>query len=420
MIPLLRFDDIPYPIWRRRLPAPAQRIAHAIMPFFTSMDADFHPPQSIADVVQYMARWRLLPQGMNVQDAEREMARNMPMFTTVPLAATPSPLHEPIRLEAQWSPMERILLSFPVLYPPLWQTYARMIEAITPVAEVSLYLPTAAWVNAVHYYLQTYAKIEADRFQFHVLPTDDIWVRDYGPFVGHTASGARGVVDARFDPLGAYPQALDDAMAARWSAHHDLPTRRFEFHTEGGNYWADDAGTLIVSDEMEARHPDMSRAQIEEKLCEVFAYKKLIVLPRLLGEETGHIDLVCKLADSSTILINTPNGSENDARLRHATEMMRQETNAAGEAYRVLLLPFPPAYYNWGLFRIWRSYTNSLTVNGRVLVPVFGLAEDQEALAVYRIAMPDHEIIPIDCRKAANGGGAVHCLTKEIPAQRSG
>ncbi len=57
-----------------------------------------------------------------------------------------------------------------------------------------------------------------------------------------------------------------------------------------------------------------------------------------------------------------------------------------------------------------------MTVNGRVLVPTFGIPSDAEALAIYREAMPDYDVIGIDCRAAANGGGAVHCLTKEIPA----
>jgi len=30
--------------------------------------------------------------------------------------------------------------------------------------------------------------------------------------------------------------------------------------------------------------------------------------------------------------------------------------------------------------------------------------------------MPDHEIIGIDARTAANAGGTVHCLTMQIPA----
>ncbi len=80
----------------------------------------------------------------------------------------------------------------------------------------------------------------------------------------------------------------------------------------------------------------------------------------------------------------------------------------------MLELPALAPYMNWGVYAIWRSYTNSLTVNGRVLVPVFRARQDEQALAVYKSAMPDYEIVPIDCSQAANGGGAVHCLTKEV------
>jgi agmatine deiminase len=84
-------------------------------------------------------------------------------------------------------------------------------------------------------------------------------------------------------------------------------------------------------------------------------------------------------------------------------------------------LPGVPAYCNWGISRIWPSYTNALTVNHRVLVPTYGLPErDAAALAVYRQVLPDHEIIGIDARVAANAGGTVHCLTMQIPADLGG
>jgi agmatine deiminase len=80
-------------------------------------------------------------------------------------------------------------------------------------------------------------------------------------------------------------------------------------------------------------------------------------------------------------------------------------------------LPSLPAYCNWGVSRIWPSYTNALTVNHRVLVPVYGFPDrDAAALAVYRQVMPDHEIIGINAHIAANAGGTVHCLTMQIPA----
>ena len=49
-------------------------------------------------------------------------------------------------------------------------------------------------------------------------------------------------------------------------------------------------------------------------------------------------------------------------------------------------------------------------------MPSFGAPTDDPALVIYREAAPNCEIVPIDCRAAVNGGGAVHCLTKEIPA----
>src|SRR5690606_28186092 len=131
--------------------------------------------------------------------------------------------------------------------------------------------------------------------------------------------------------------------------------------------------------------------------------------------ETGHVDLLVKLADAQTVLVTEPGDSVNNERLRQTGELFRKTTNARGQHYNVLELPGLPQYFNWGLFSIWRSYTNALTVNGRVLVPVYGEKTDETALRVYEQAMPQHEIIPIDCRVGINGGGSVHCMTKEVP-----
>ena len=101
--------------------------------------------------------------------------------------------------------------------------------------------------------------------------------------------------------------------------------------------------------------------------------------------------------------------------LAETASLLREETNARGIPYRVLELPFLPPYYNWAVYPIWRSYTNALTVNGRILVPVYGERTDDKALGIYQSVLPHYSIIPIDCRTVINGGGAVHCLTKEVP-----
>lgn len=414
----MRFDFAPYPLWRRR-PALMAAIAPTLLRPFYPVDADTQPPATTEALARFLARWHLLPRGVSEAEACYAMATH---DGTAESAITPRqfevPMH-PIRLPAQWEQMETILLRFPVLYPPLWPTYAQMVKAIAPAAQVTIIVPAPSWAAAVCYFLRTLGIADMAQIRLLHVPTDDIWIRDYGPFVGYTADGRRACVDAIFDPLGSYPQEQDDRLPRSWAAYAGIPSYQLDFRTEGGNYWSDGAGTLLVSDEMLTRHPHMSREAIEAKLREAFLFDKLIILPRLLHEETGHVDLVCKLADSTTLLLNRANGTSNDERLRAAAKLLRSETNAQGQPYRVIELPFPRMYRNWGIFNIWRSYTNSLTVNGRVLVPIFGLPEDVEALKIYRAAMPDFAIMPIDCRGAVNGGGAVHCLTKEIPAEQA-
>ena len=90
------------------------------------------------------------------------------------------------------------------------------------------------------------------------LPTDDIWVRDYGPFVGLDAAGQPTVASAIYDPLPAYPQTRDHAAPDHWAAHHHLPVRPLDLHTEGGNLWSDGTGTLLMSEDIAGRHQHLA------------------------------------------------------------------------------------------------------------------------------------------------------------------
>ena len=409
----LRFEFIPYPLWRRAgLPAPLKRI---IRPF-TAADADANPPDSPAELAHYLTRWGLLPAHMDAPAAKRAIeAANLPI-ATADASAQSAPSAVTLRLPAQWEPLEAVILSFPVLYPSMWTAHLEMIEAISQVARADVLIPAPGWAAAIRMLLIERGQADLSRVCLLHLPTDDVWVRDYGPIVGLDAHGQRVTVSAVYDPLPTYPQTRDNAMPERWSAHNHIPVRVTDVHTEGGNLWSDGAGTLIMSDDLYARNPHLTPAEIERQLHTLFEFDKLIITPSLRLEETGHVDLLCKLTDARTVLVGAPTVPLNGERLRETAAVFRRETNAAGEPYRVFELPTPRLYVNWGVYPVWRSYTNALTVNGRVLVPVFGIPEDADALRVYAQALPDHQIIPINCAGTVNGGGAVHCLTKEVPA----
>ncbi|PJF25896.1 MAG: hypothetical protein CUN53_10455 [Phototrophicales bacterium] len=283
-----------------------------------------------------------------------------------------------------------------------------MIAATAPVARVDLLVPSAEWARLAAFYLDQHG-VSADNIRWIVLPTDDIWIRDYAPFFGVDAHGERAAAAAIYDSLPHYPQERDNAMGAPYARLLGVPFIKLDIHTEGGNLWTDGAGTLIMSEDIYARNPTLSPDEIERKLRRAFTFERLIITPKLRHEETGHVDLLVKLADARTVLASSPSIPFNRDALRRASSTLRKE------GYRIFDLPALPPYLNWGAFAIWRSYTNALTVNGRVLVPTFGVSLDALALAIYREAMPNYDVIPIDCAAAADGGGAVHCLTHEVP-----
>lgn len=415
-----RFEYVPYPLWRRTMPL--KGVVRPLLRRFTTADADIdaHPPMSARQMAQYMARWKLLGE-LSEADARQQM-QDHPTVEQVELTrphlVPPVAADKPVRLPAQWEPMETIILTWPALYPPLWALYAAMVKAIAPVCGVTINVGRPTWASGIRLFLEQQGFTAWDKVRWLNIPTDDIWVRDYGPFVGLDSGGEQVVISATFDPLTTYPQEQDNAMALRWAAHNEIPAREVDLHTEGGNYWSDGVGTLMMSDETLIRHKQMGlkRDEIERRLHTVFQFDKLIVTPHLRQEETGHVDLLVKLADAQTVLVTQaePKNLNSDP-LRKTAEIFRTETNALGDPYTVIELPSLPRYFNWGVFSIWRSYTNALTVNGRVLVPVYGEPADEVALRAYEQAMPRHEIIPIDCAAGSNGGGAVHCMTKEVP-----
>lgn len=62
------------------------------------------------------------------------------------------------------------------------------------------------------------------------------------------------------------------------------------------------------------------------------------------------------------------------------------------------------------------SYMNFLIVNGAVILPQCG--DENDALAARQVQemFPDREVVPVQTREVAFGGGNIHCITQQQPA----
>ncbi len=409
----LRFGYIPYPLWRRRYPIGIKQAFYAVYPALYPVQYDKHPPTSSAEIVAFLRRFHLLPSVITT-DIE---TITPPILTPsdAPLPAQPS---TKIRLIAQWERLEAVLMSWCLFYPPLWSLHAEMVRAIIPVAQVHLIVPSEWWARAVWAYLtqRGYLGDTTHAVKFIIIPTDDVWIRDYGPMLGYDHTGMRGGIKGTYNHLPYYPQGRDNAMPFAWSQHTQTPLHPTHLSIEGGNLLTDGAGTLFTTQKTLTANPQFAdRDELEMYLHRVLEYDKLIMTPRMKIERTGHIDLLIKLLDEKTVMIATPSSKWDTARLDEVMRIFKSETNAKGDAYHIIELPTPPLFFNWLVYPIRRSYTNALTVNGRILVPIYQSKSDEIAIRRYEEHAKGYEIIPLDCATMINGGGAIHCMTREVP-----
>ena len=85
-----------------------------------------------------------------------------------------------------------------------------------------------------------------------------------------------------------------------------------------------------------------------------------------------------------------------------------------GSPYELHPVPLPSAIYDDG-DRLPATYVNYLILNSKVLVPVYGVPEDEAALNAIQGAHPDYEVVGINCLALVKQHGSLHCITMNYP-----
>ena len=96
---------------------------------------------------------------------------------------------------------------------------------------------------------------------------------------------------------------------------------------------------------------------------------------------------------------------------KEAEEMRRRLEDAGFDVTEMLFdVPKPDRNYNW-------AYINYLRVGKKIIVPTFGIPEDEQALKYIKEANPLCTIRSIRMRDIVSYGGALHCITWNIRKQ---
>ena len=269
-------------------------------------------------------------------------------------------------------------------------------------------------------------RVSTDCVHFYTIPTDDAWIRDFGPnfITRETPIGRQIAVNRwRFNSWGEkYPWEKDQKAGFEIVRETKLPWFDPEIVLEGGAIDVNGKGTCLTTSSCllnTNRNGGLSIKEMEKYLISYLGVKNIIWLNGVLkGDDTdGHVDNLARFVNPTTI-VYIAEGDKNDDnyfKLKSIAETLKEAKNHDGKPFTIISLPTPRAikYKN---IRLPASYANFYIGNRAVLVPAFNDPNDEIAKKILKLHFPTRKTILIDSRILIKGQGGIHCITQQQPA----
>ncbi|MDD2905740.1 MAG: agmatine deiminase family protein [Sulfurimonas sp.] len=246
--------------------------------------------------------------------------------------------------------------------------------------------------------------------------TNDSWARDCSALCVQNGDDIE-LLDFTFTGWGSKFEARkDNAMSRAIAKNYSKPLKTIDLILEGGGVESDGAGTILTTSECMLnpnRNVDYTKEQTNAILKESFGATKILYLNHgyLAGDDTdSHIDTLARIISKDAIMYVKCDDTEDE----HYEELRLMEKEleviSKEEGFKLIALPMSSPVYFEGE-RLPATYANFLFVNGAVLVPVYGVKEDAQALTIFRETFPQRDIVAIDCRVLIRQHGSLHCVT---------
>lgn len=187
-----------------------------------------------------------------------------------------------------------------------------------------------------------------------------------------------------------------------------LKTDKFDLTLDGGNIirWND---KVIMTDKVipeNAYH--YRKAELVKKLEVAFEVNKIILIPWYPKDEFGHADGMIRFVDGNTVLVD---GYYRDKKSGIGEKLFRVLKSQHLEAVPLQFEVKRESRHNWG-------YLNFLQMKDLLLVPQFGIEEDNQALEQIMKLFPEFatkgKVDTIDSNVLIKDGGVLNCASWNI------
>ncbi|MCP4704710.1 MAG: hypothetical protein GY865_08880 [candidate division Zixibacteria bacterium] len=299
-----------------------------------------------------------------------------------------------IRNPGEWEPSEGVIIRYPLGLP---------IELVVEMAEdliVYTIVSSGSQEGAASYY--TSSGVNMNNVEFIIAPTNSIWTRDYGPWFIFDGSDQLGIVDHIYNR----PRPDDDDIPGVIGTDWSVPVYGLDLIHAGGNHMSNGLEMSMSTELVIDENPLKTESEVETLMSDYLG-NDYTVLSYIESGGIHHIDCWAKFLSPSTIMVkDVPPSSSSYDLLNDRADYLSQQMSPWGRPYTVVRIYCP----------IGTAYTNSIILNNKVFVPLFGggyTADDDAALAFYEAVMPGYEILRYYGSWYSND--AIHCRTMGVP-----
>jgi agmatine deiminase len=256
----------------------------------------------------------------------------------------------------------------------------------------------------------------AQHVRFHHTRYGDVWLRDTGP-IFLARLGELVAAHFRFDGWGGkYVMPGDTEVAAQVMQWAGVRGAAFDFVLEGGALDVDGEGTLLTTKQClldGVRNPSIDQRGWDARLQWALGVERIVWLDRgLLNDHTdGHVDTIARFVAPGVVACMEP--TRDDDPNRDAMRNIIDDLQAAN--LEVATVPSPGAVLDASGMIMPASYMNFYIANTTVVVPTYGVAADDAAVAAIAKMFPGRRTVGIDGKAVVVGGGAFHCSTQQQP-----
>ena len=234
--------------------------------------------------------------------------------------------------------------------------------------------------------------------------TADIWIRDYAP----VQTGPSEFVQFRYRPdylKGHRRQVTKPAVFRDLDLINGLKNSALVI--DGGNI-VGGRSTALLTDKVFRENPRQLQSALAEKLQRLLKTASVIFIPKEPYDRIGHADGMLRLVEDNHVVLS-------DYRSIDPVFADRIEGILTENKLRVTPIPYvPERRIRDGINSAVGNYANFLRVGNLTVVPAYGLPEDRLAAKILARLLPKDRIISVPCRKLAEEGGALNCVTSTI------